>query len=167
MGVDCFAPISCLHQYSLTQAPKGIQSVSILRRCLSVLYMVPMLKKFQYAACQDTLRKTRELRAFTPPLEERGARLVCICKGQVGFCIKGKKGLALYTFPSFWGGRWGEKYQGRSSGTQLYKRVPYWHKDTLLPHLSECFIRHWALQAGGFENTPSRRRKPRKEAKGL
>lgn len=70
MGVDCYVPISYLLQYSLAQMPKGIRSLSILRRRLSVLHTVPMF--------QNSGHSQENLMAFIPALEEKGASLVVL-----------------------------------------------------------------------------------------
>lgn len=79
MWVDYFVPILCLLQYSLTHTPEGIQSLSILKQCLLVLYMMSILPKFNVLIFR-TLSGNPENGGLLPPLWNRG-ELVCVWKG--------------------------------------------------------------------------------------
>lgn len=105
-ALDCFwwELISWLLWRSPTQTPTGIQPVNKLRQCLSVLYLITMLQIFSVLTVRVLSRK-QENRGLSSPLWKQELDwLHCICKGWIDFYIKDKKGIALYSFPSIFGG---------------------------------------------------------------
>lgn len=72
---------------------------------LSIIHDVHTLK-IQYTDFQGTLRKSRELRAFTPTLEQRGTDL-CLERMR-RLLYKEEEGACIIYIPILLGGRWGE-----------------------------------------------------------
>lgn len=63
--------------------------------------------KIQYTDFQGTFRKSRELRAFTPTLEQRGT-VLCLERMR-RLLHKREEGACIIYIPILLGQRWGEK----------------------------------------------------------
>lgn len=103
----------------------GIQSVSNLRQCLSVLYVMPMLQKFSVLTVR-TLSRKQENRGLSSPLWKQELDwLHCICKECIDFYIKEKKGITLYFFPSIFGGSGERNIKDENQGSATEEKISY------------------------------------------